>query len=588
MGNFLAPGVRVREQRAGVPQIRGVTTSVSAFIGRTLRGEANRAIRVTSFPMFQRIFGSYDQNSYLPESVDYFFKNGGSECYIVRALGSTGGTSNTKASKTLTITGGSDDVMVVTAKGEGTDGNNFNVLVVKEANKISSSIPTLIAAGSTTQFALGAAICAKLTIGDTVYLYDSAGPDNVRIVVAGIANGVVNAAAAVTVPVGGLAAATTSVTIETFSFTVLYAGSVIYGPQTGLRVSSLSKKDYFVTRINTNDDEVPVTVTDSAPTFDGTTDNRPVNTDTTNGDALASGAHHTTFADADYIGVEASGTGFYALDKIARVRQIACPGVTGTTTGAVSKALVQYAALRQNCVAVICPPLNTTPANAVTYKADNIGGDDYGIMDYPWVKTLSPITNQLTNTPTEGFRMGRNAAADREFGVQSAPAGEVKGRLVGTYGVERVLTEADRELLYPANINPIENIDDVGQCLMGSRTMGSGEFNQIHVRRTFIYLRESLKIGTRFVIFEENTPATRAKLKRTIDGFLENEWYKGTLTGNTTDEAYNTVCNDSNNPNTIVKAQQMVADVSVNIPSTTENLTINIQQDQRGSAKVAA
>lgn len=588
MPEFLSPGVRVRELRAGVPQLRGVPTSIAGFAGRCLRGPANKAVRITSFPQFQRIFGSYDQNSYLPESVKAFFDNGGSECYVIRILGSSVGGPNTKAARTLLKTGGVNNVMVVTATGEGTDSNNYNVLVANENNKISSTIPTLISAGSTTSMALGATICAKLTIGDTVLLADTAGPDTVRIQVAGIAHGVVNLAAAVTVPAGGLVAATTSVTIETFSLTILYAGNVVYGPQTGLAISSLHKKNYFVTRLNVSDDEVPITVADSAPAQDGTTDFRPVNTDTVNGDALTGGTHYTTFADADYIGVQASLTGFYAWDPIRRIRQIACPGVTGVTTGAVAKALTQYAETRKDCFAATATPAGTTPSGAVTFKADSIGSTSYGCIHYPWVKVLSPITNQATVAPPEGFVLGAMAKVHREFGVANAPAGEAKGKLVGTIGVERVLTPADKDLLYPANINPIENIDDVGQCIMGSRTLETGEFNQIHVRQTFIYLEQTLQIGTRFVIFEPNTPATRNKAKRTVDAFLEAEWNKGTLTGETIDEAFSTVCNDSNNPDVVVKAQQMYMDTAVNIPQTTEVLIINIQQDQRGTARVAA
>lgn len=587
MPEFLSPGVRVRELRAGVPQIRGVPTSIAGFAGRCLRGPANKAVRVTSFPQFQRIFGSYDQNSYMPESVKAYFDNGGSEAYIVRVLGSSGA-SNVKATKTLQKTGGATNVLVATATGEGTDSNNYNILVANENNKISSTIPTLIVAGATTQMALGAAICSKLKIGDTVLLSDTVGPDTVRIQVAGIANGVVNLAASVTVPVGGLAAATTSVTVETFSLSILYAGNLVYGPQTGLAISPLSKKDYFVTRINVSDDEVPITVTDSAAAQDGTTDFRPVNTDAVNGDAFATGAHHTTFADADYIGVQASLTGFYAWDTIKRVRQIACPGVTGSVAGAVSKGLVAYAETRKDCLAVVPIPAGTAPSTAATYKADNLGTSSYMAVYYVWPKALSAITNQAAVVPPEGYAMGVMAKVDRDFGVANAPAGESKGKLLGTLGVERVLTQADKDLLYPLNINCIENIDDVGQCIMGSRTAENGDFNQIHVRRTFIYLEQTLLIGTRFVIFEPNTAATRNRVKRTIDGFLEAEWYKGTLDGKTVDDAFTTVCNDTNNPDVVVKQQQMYADVAVNIPFTVENLIINIQQDQRGTARVAA
>ena len=83
-------------------------------------------------------------------------------------------------------------------------------------------------------------------------------------------------------------------------------------------------------------------------------------------------------------------------------------------------------------------------------------------------------------------------------------------------------------------------------------------------------------------------PLPRSRVKRAVDAFLEAEWRKGTLTGDTIDEAFNTICDESNNPPIVVKNQQMFLDTAVNIPQTTENLVINIQQDQRGTAAVAA
>ena len=590
MAEFLSPGVRVRELRAGVPQIRGTTTSVAAFIGRCLRGPVNKipAARVTSFAQFTRIFGSFDPNSFMPDSVKAFFDNGGSEAYIVRVLGSSGGGPNTKALKTLQ-TLGAVNAAVFTAKGEGDDSNNFNVRTANTNNQIASTIPNIIIAGATTQFNLGPAIAAKLNVGDVVLLFDSAGPTTCRIVVAGIANGIVNAQTSVVVPVGGLLQATTAVTIETFGVTYLYNGAIVYGPVSGLSMSSLSRKNYFITRLMPDDDELPINVVDSSAPFGIAIDNRIVNTDTVNGDALATGSVFTTFADADYIGAaSAASTGFYVLDNIRRVRLVACPGVTGVAAGNVSKNLVAYCEARKDCYAVICPPQNTAVAACVTYKGTNIGSSSFGGIYYPWLKVVSPTTNQLAYLPTEGFAMGIMSRTDRVNGISQAPAGDVKGKLVGTYGVERVLSDGDKDLLYPANINPIENIDDVGQCIMGSRTMETSEFNQVHVRRTFIYMEQSLQIGTRFVIFEPNTPATRSKLKRTADAFCEAEWNKGTLQGATVDDAFTNVCNDSNNPDVVVKAQQMFMDTAINVPQTTENLIINIQQDQRGVARATS
>ena len=161
-------------------------------------------------------------------------------------------------------------------------------------------------------------------------------------------------------------------------------------------------------------------------------------------------------------------------------------------------------------------------------------------------------------------------------------AGEIIGRVLGTIGTETDLSDDDRGVMYSANINPVEDLPGVGRALMGSRTLEDGEFNQINVRRTFIFFRASLKDGTRFVLFEPNTKATRAKVRRTVAAFMETEWRKNNLEGDIADEAFFVVCDESNNPAITINQGKMFVSVGVNIPKTTEFLVIEIQQDQRG------
>jgi phage tail sheath protein FI len=318
-------------------------------------------------------------------------------------------------------------------------------------------------------------------------------------------------------------------------------------------------------------------------------DLRPVNVVTTGtGDPLVGGAEAATFADADYIGQNATlpFTGIYAATVLQNLRMLAIPGVTGITAGAVSKALVQFCESQGSLVALITAPLNTSPTNCATYKQNNIGTSSYQCFYYPWVQILSPLFGVPTMSPPEGYVMGMFARTDQNQTTAKAPAGEATGQLVDTIGIERILSSSDKNLLYPLNINPIENIPDVGQCVMGSRTgdFPGGDFQQVHVRRTFIYFEQSLLLGTRFVLFEPNTASTRAKLKRVTDSFMELSWRSGLLDGDTLAKAFTTICDDSNNPPVIVAAQQMVESIFVNIPQTVENLVITIQQNSAATA----
>lgn len=790
--NFQAPGTTIRELRSGVPQIRGVPTSVGAMTGRCLRGPGNKAVRLDSLAKGMRIFGNFDPNSFLMEQLDGAFKNGASAIYLVRNIPTGGGGTNTNAtfpvqtglqaataaskvlgsapynmtagmafsldvdnvgaasatfdataaivtgsgatyaalntltvilevdnggSQTATMTAGATDdltsaaelntqlngvsvdvsggeirftsdsegtgsevditggtalaalgltvavtngigdvvditavtaaefktvveadttstvalsgdiptmsspttgvtseldfisgtaltvlgltvetivglasgaavdAMTFTAVGPGSDYNSVKIACENEDTKIGiegSALLVAVSAGAVTSVTLPAAMINSVSVGDTLNFLDSSTSNNIRAVISRIDDNVVQFVDTPTAASGGLVVGTTSCTLETWKFSAIEAGRIIAGPFRGLRMSSLSVSNYALTRVNVDDDEAVVTIADGGSSVGvNGSDNRPVNT-TTGGDLLVSGSTMSTYQDVDFVGTSSNGFGLHALDKKRDVRLVAVPGVTGTVTGAVSKGLVDYCSEREDCVGLISPPAGSSVAAAVTYRNDNIGSTSYGIGHFPHLQILNPLSSQKTTTPPEGFIMGMIARTDRERGVAKAPAGDIVGRLVGALDVELELTDDERGQLYAANINPIEDIEGAGIAAMGSRTLESGEFNQINVRRTFIFLKESIKIGTRFVLFEPNDPATRAKVRRVVFAFLKTEWERGNLEGETVDEAFFVTCDKSNNPENSINEGKMRISIGVNIPRTTEFLIIDIQQDQRG------
>ncbi|MHC4687902.1 MAG: phage tail sheath family protein, partial [Planctomycetota bacterium] len=78
------PGVYIEEVPSGVRTIVGVATSITAFIGRALRGSVNEPIRIQSFADFERIFGGLWLHSTMSYSVQHYFLNGGMDAIIVR------------------------------------------------------------------------------------------------------------------------------------------------------------------------------------------------------------------------------------------------------------------------------------------------------------------------------------------------------------------------------------------------------------------------------------------------------------------------------------------------------------------------
>jgi hypothetical protein len=83
------PGVYIEEIPSGVHAITGVATSITAFVGRALRGptdadEDSPFTTINNYGAFERTFGGLWLGSGLGFAVRDFFLNGGSQAIIVR------------------------------------------------------------------------------------------------------------------------------------------------------------------------------------------------------------------------------------------------------------------------------------------------------------------------------------------------------------------------------------------------------------------------------------------------------------------------------------------------------------------------
>jgi phage tail sheath protein FI len=85
MPEYLAPGVYIEEISVGPKPIEGVSTSTAGMLGITERGPVDPRL-VTNLGEYQRLYGGYLKDSYLPNSVEGFFVNGGGRNFIARIV----------------------------------------------------------------------------------------------------------------------------------------------------------------------------------------------------------------------------------------------------------------------------------------------------------------------------------------------------------------------------------------------------------------------------------------------------------------------------------------------------------------------
>jgi hypothetical protein len=79
-------GIVVAEEPGSDTAIPRRSGTVTAFVGRTLRGPIDRPVAVHSYAEFHQIFGGLWQPSTLAYAVEQFFENGGREAIVVRVV----------------------------------------------------------------------------------------------------------------------------------------------------------------------------------------------------------------------------------------------------------------------------------------------------------------------------------------------------------------------------------------------------------------------------------------------------------------------------------------------------------------------
>jgi phage tail sheath protein FI len=147
------PGVYVEEIPSGVRTITGVATSITAFVGKALRGPTDGPVTITSYGDFERIFGGLHRDFTLSYAVRDFFLNGGGQAIIVRLFKATTGK---KSKAIIDITN-----LVLEAASEGAWGMQLRARVDKKAATDANVIAVA------TRLGLAAADLFDLTLRDT-------------------------------------------------------------------------------------------------------------------------------------------------------------------------------------------------------------------------------------------------------------------------------------------------------------------------------------------------------------------------------------------------------------------------------------
>ena len=277
-----------------------------------------------------------------------------------------------------------------------------------------------------------------------------------------------------------------------------------------------------------------------------------------------------------------------ALKAFAAIDEIALVAAPGMTDDASRDKLVTHCLRTSDRFAILDGPESVSDLTTLTrIPADSNPGvmpkkTDYAAWYFPWIKVFDPAarlqgSDGVIGVPPSGHLAGIYARVDNLRGVHKAPANEV---ILGALDVTQPLSKAEQDGLNPKGVNCIRVLND-NIFAWGARTVGgdaNADLKYINVRRTLLFLRESIDEGLQWAVFEPNNPALWQKINRNVTAFLTNVWRSGALFGTTAQEAFYVQCNAETNPPELRELGQVVTEIGVSIVRPAEFVIFRISQ----------
>jgi phage tail sheath protein FI len=520
------PGVYVEEVPSGVHTIVGVSTSNTAFVDFFARGPMNDPQRITGVADFERIFGGLDTRSAASYAIRQYYLNGGSIAFVVRTA--KAGTA-TRAQIALPTTVGSDTsvTMVVEAVDEGAWGNSVQVAVdyntavdpatgAPRPNEFNLVVREIRTVSGRRQVARSE-ILRNLSLDKTSarYAVDAVRAQSQMVRLIEVGNP------------GLRPDATTTTAVPDVTVPL-----VVSDPRSGdAEVSSGYANPGFVFRSHADTDTL--TVPGAASPLAG--------------------------ADGDPPGAAELIAGMKTLDAISpEIFNLLClpraaeldPAAAGFDLPNLRSVVAEATAYchdKRAFLIVDIPSTVVSPADMSAWMAANDSIRDRNAAVYfPRLSIPDPLNEgRPRNVAASGTLAGLYAATDAARGVWKAPAGTDVG-LAGA-DLASKLTDLQNGGLNPFGINALRTFPVFGNVVWGARTLDgadiqASEWKYVPVRRTALFLEESLFEGLKWVVFEPNDEALWSQIRLNVGAFLHNLFRQGAFQGNTPDKAYFVKC----------------------------------------------
>lgn len=232
---------------------------------------------------------------------------------------------------------------------------------------------------------------------------------------------------------------------------------------------------------------------------------------------------------------------------------------------------------RYDNITFVSPPLGSVVNNrgneaaAIVEFRNTLRDTSYGVLDSGYKYMYDRYNDLYRWIPLNGDIAGLCARTEATNDAWWSPAGFNRGQIKNMVRLAWNPHQAERDLLYKNNINPVVTFPGQGTILYGDKTLQSkpSAFDRINVRRLFIVLEKAISKAAMYTLFEFNDVFTRSQFRNLIVPYLRDVQGRRGITD------FQVVCDETNNTPYIIDSNQFIGDIYIKPARSINFITLN-------------
>jgi hypothetical protein len=569
-----APGIYQSFDSIAPPPISIANTRITGFVGITQKGPMNEATRLQNWDEFVELFG-VAVDSYTAESVHGFFKNGGTDCWIVRVAhvppkGELPGLDHASCGVHVQFEVWNKPSLKICALNEGTWGNMiwFRCVHAPGAQALLTRDLDIGSGEAHVNATRG------FEVGALVRIFDRENSD--FIVITEVGDKLIRWAVDTPVNRRHRAAAPTHLEVMTFEIHVamkdrreVFKGLQMHPSSRNYAPRVVSQRSRLVRLVDMQTKSpVPHNLPEPLPM-----------TRLTGGRDGVEAITPEDFIGYDFGPGERSGLLALAQNEEVAILSIPDamkfydrePGPAGELKAQrVQDTMISICENQKDRFSILDIPQSKDIEWVRRWRRRT--DSSYCAYYWPWLRVIAS-DDRPRIVPPSGYLAGCYARRDLD-GVHHAPANL---EILGAEDVSLRVNEDHIGILNAESVNTFRL--QRGVRPWGARTASSDpDWRYVPVRRLFIMLRRSLEAGFAWITFEPNNQRTWDLVRDRVTDFLADLHNKRMLAGGNLEEAFFVKCDAENNPPEQIDAGQLLCDIGVAPLAPTEFIMISLVQ----------